>query len=225
MRIAVIVPCLNEAAHIAATLLPLQALRQNGHQLIVVDGQSDDNCVELATALADHVVSCQRGRALQMNHGAQLADADILLFLHADTQLPEASDETITKHLANSNRQWGRFDVRLSGKQSWLRVIEFMMNRRSRLSGIATGDQAIFVQRDLFNKVGGFPAICLMEDVCLSKQLKRHSKPICLTEKVITSSRRWEEKGMLKTILLMWRLRLAYFLGANPKQLKRQYDS
>lgn len=225
MRIAVIIPCLNEATHITATLSRLQTLRQNGHQLIVVDGQSDDNSVALATPLADHVSSCQRGRALQMNHGAQLTAANILLFLHADTQLPNNSDQLIINHLSNSNRQWGRFDVQLSGKQPWLRVIAFMMNLRSRLSGIATGDQAIFVRRELFEKIGGFPAISLMEDICLSKQLKRQTKPICLTEKVVTSSRRWEEKGMWRTIFLMWRLRLAYFFGIDAKQLKRQYDN
>lgn len=225
MRIAVIVPCLDEAAHIASTLSRLQYLRQNGHQLIVVDGQSKDESVALATPLADHVVSHQRGRAIQLNYGSQIAEADILLFLHADTQLPDDADTLIIEQLAQSERQWGRFNVRLSGNHYWLRVVEFMMNMRSRWSGIATGDQAIFIERDLFEKIGGFPEISLMEDICLCKTLKRHCKPLCLNETVITSSRRWEEKGIWRTIVLMWRLRLAYFFGADTKQLKRQYDS
>jgi len=225
MRIAVIIPCLNEAAHITATLTPLQALRQNGHQIIVVDGQSDDNTAALAAPLANQVVSCPHGRAQQMNYGAQLADADVLLFLHADTQLPQSADKLIVDQLSQSSRQWGCFDVRLGGKQFWLRLVEFMMNQRSRLSAIATGDQAIFVQRALFEKVGGFPNIALMEDIGLSKQLKHYSKPIRLSDKVITSSRRWEKQGVWRTILLMWRLRLAYFFGADPQDLKRQYDS
>jgi len=225
VRIAVIVPCLNEARHIVSTLSRLQYLRQNGHQLIVVDGQSTDASVALATPLADNVVSHQRGRALQLNHGAQITNAELLLFLHADTQLPDNADTLIIEQLAKSKRQWGRFNVRLSGKHYWLRVIEFMMNTRSRWSGIATGDQAIFVDRELFKKVGGFPEISLMEDICLCKHLKPYSKPLCLSEPVITSSRRWEEKGIWRTILLMWRLRLAYFLGIDTKQLKRQYDN
>ncbi len=226
MRIALIVPCLNEAAHITTTLARLQTLRHNGHQIIVVDGHSDDNTAALAAPLASQVVSCQRGRARQMNHGAQLADdADVLLFLHADTRLPEAADKLIVDKLSQSSRQWGRFDVRLSGEQLCLRLVEFMMNQRSRLSAIATGDQAIFVRRGLFEKIDGFPDIALMEDIGLSKRLKQHSKPIHLPEKVITSSRRWEQQGVWRTILLMWRLRLAYFFGADPQQLKRQYDS
>ncbi len=225
MRIAVIIPCLNEAAHITATLSPLQALRQNGHQIIVVDGQSDDNTAALAAPLADQVVSCSHGRAQQMNYGAQLADADVLLFLHADTQLPQGADQLIVDQLSQSSRQWGYFGVRLDGKQFWLRLVEFMMNQRSRLSAIATGDQAIFVQHALFEKIGGFPNIALMEDIGLSKQLKHYSKPIQLSDKVITSSRRWEKQGVWRTILLMWRLRLAYFFGADPQDLKRQYDS
>ena len=226
MRIALIIPCLNEAAHITATLARLQTLRHNGHQIIVVDGYSDDNTAALAAPWASQVVSCRRGRAQQMNHGAQLADdADVLLFLHADTQLPEGADKLIADKLSPSSRQWGCFDVRLSGAQLSLRLVEFMMNQRSRLSAIATGDQAIFVRRELFEKVGGFPDIALMEDIGLSKQLKQHSKPIHLPETVTTSSRRWEQQGVWRTILLMWRLRLAYFFGADPQLLKRQYDS
>ena len=225
MRLAVIIPCLNESERITATLQLLQTLRAQGHQVIVVDGRSEDNSAELARPLADQVVVARRGRAAQMNCGANLSNADVLLFLHADTSLPENAAEIISQRLAASNRQWGRFDVQLSGRALWLRIIEFMMNLRSRLTDIATGDQAIFVRRGLFNQVGGYPDIPLMEDIELSKRLKQHGKPLCLKDKVITSSRRWEQEGIWRTILLMWRLRLAYFLGADPNRLKRQYDS
>ncbi|PCH60694.1 MAG: glycosyl transferase [Gammaproteobacteria bacterium] len=225
VRIAIIIPCLNESENMTAIMLRLQPLREKGHHIIVVDGLSDDNSVELATPFADQVAISKRGRAQQMNYGATLTDADVLWFVHADTALPQDADQTIIHHLSKSNRQWGRFDVQLSGKQFWLRLIEFMMNQRSCLSGIATGDQAIFVHRDLFKKSGGFKNIELMEDISLCKKLKHYSKPICLKEKVITSSRRWETQGVWRTILLMWRLRLAYFFGADPKQLKRRYDN
>ncbi len=225
MQIAVIVPCLNEAERITATLTPLQTLRQQGHQVIVVDGGSDDNSVELAKLLADQVVSSERGRAQQMNHGASLSSADVLLFLHADTLLPDDAANITTTALDNSQKKWGRFDVRLSGQHMWLRIIEFMMNQRSRLTGIATGDQAMFVLREIFQQAGQFPDIQLMEDVALSKRLKHFSSPVCLKQRVITSSRRWENQGFWRTITLMWKLRLAYFLGVDPDQLKQQYDT
>ncbi len=225
MQLAVIVPCLNESERIAATLAPLRTLRKQGHQIIVVDGGSEDNSIELAKPLADTVVTTQCGRACQMNHGASLTKADILLFLHADTLLPSNAAELICQGLISTHKDWGRFDVKLSGNQYWLRVVEFMMNQRSRITGIATGDQALFVRRELFDKAGGFPEIPLMEDVELSKQLKKTSRPLCLKERVITSSRRWEQQGVWRTIVLMWRLRLAYFFGADPSQLKQQYDN
>jgi rSAM/selenodomain-associated transferase 2 len=223
-RLSVIVPALDEAGQIAATLRPLQTLRTAGHEVIVVDGGSIDDTIVLARPLADAVISSLCGRARQMNAGAALASGGILLFLHADTRLPDEAAHAILDGLAHSGKAWGRFDVRLSGHQTMLRVVERMMNLRSRLTGIATGDQAMFARRAAFQAAGGFPAIPLMEDIALSSALKRScGAPLCLSVPVVTSSRRWEAHGILHTIVLMWWLRLAYFLGAAPERLARQY--
>lgn len=218
--ISIIVPTLNEAHDITATLTRLQALRQAGHEVIVVDGGSTDDTVIHAAPLADHLVLAPRERARQMNAGAAAATGDVLLFLHADTMLPLDAAAHIT---ADHSHIWGRFDVRLTGTHPLLRIVESMMNLRSRITGIATGDQALFVERALFLAVGGFPEQPLMEDIALSRTLKRHGRPLCLRAKVTTSSRRWEQNGVCATILLMWRLRLAYFLGADPVHLARLY--
>jgi rSAM/selenodomain-associated transferase 2 len=222
--LSIIVPVLDEAAGIADCLGDLAALRERGAEIIVVDGGSRDGTRELAAPFADRVVDSPRGRALQMNAGARLARSATLLFLHADTRLPHGALDAIASGLERSGRAWGRFDVEISGRDSVLPVIAFMMNARSRATGIATGDQAIFVLRDAFEAAGGFPAIPLMEDVALSKILKRRSPPLCLREPVVTSGRRWERRGAFRTILLMWRLRLAYALGADPRHLARRYD-
>jgi rSAM/selenodomain-associated transferase 2 len=222
-RISIIIPALNEAAGIAETLRPLQPLRARGHQVIVVDGGSADGTVQIARPLADEVIASEPGRARQQNAGAQAATGDVLLFLHADTLLPEDADRRVIDGLMRSGRGWGRFDVRLSGRAPALRVVERMMNLRSRVTGIATGDQAIFVRADWFRRAGGFPQIPLMEDVALSKALRRMGPPLCLRDRVRTSSRRWEERGVLRTILLMWRLRAEYALGADPARLADRY--
>jgi rSAM/selenodomain-associated transferase 2 len=222
-KLSVIVPVLNESRIIAATLARLQYLRSRGHELIVVDGGSDDATFELACALADRVLCTPRGRARQMNAGAEAASGDILLFLHADTQLPGDADEVLRAELSGDSG-WGRFDVRLSGDHWLFRVIEWLMNRRSRLTDIATGDQAIFVTRDLFRRAGGFPEIELMEDIAFCARLRRIAKPLCLKQRVVTSSRRWEQAGIVRTTLKMWWLRLAYRLGVNPASLARWYD-
>lgn len=224
MRLSIIIPTLNEAAAITATLAPLQALRQAQHEVIVVDGGSDDATAAIAATAADRVVTAARGRARQMNAGAALAAREVLLFLHADTALPADCAELIIAGMRRTRRRWGRFDVRLSGAPPLLRVIETAMNLRSRISGIATGDQAIFVERALFEQVGGFPDQPLMEDIALSRLLKRRGRPLCLRARVVTSSRRWETRGIVRTVLLMWRLRLAYFCGADPRRLARHYD-
>jgi rSAM/selenodomain-associated transferase 2 len=158
-----------------------------------------------------------------MNAGAAKASGDVLLFLHADTRLPRDTEHVVLNGLERSKRVWGRFNVRIEGKHPLLWLVAWLMNIRSRLTGIATGDQAIFVRRDAFNAAGGFPEIPLMEDVALCQRLKRASWPLCLREKVVTSGRRWEKNGVVSTVLLMWRLRLAYFFGADPKDLARQY--
>lgn len=222
-RISIIVPALNEAAGIREALAPLQPLRARGHEIIVVDGGSTDGTPALAAPLADRVVASARGRAVQQNAGAAAAAGDVLLFLHADTTLPYDADALVLGGLRRTGRGWGRFDVRLSGHHPLLRVVERMIGLRSRLSGIATGDQAIFVRREWFRRAGGFPAIPLMEDVAITRALKRLGPPLCLRARATTSSRRWEERGIVRTIVLMWRLRWAYARGADPAELARRY--
>ena len=222
-KLSIIMPVLNEGESIAAALDVLADLRARGTEVIVVDGGSRDATVQRARPRADRVVLASRGRALQMNAGAEQASGDVLLFLHADTRVPADADHVMLKGLERSGRVWGRFDVKIDGRSPVLLVVAWFMNLRSRLTGIATGDQATFVRRSAFQAVGGFPAIALMEDIALCKQLKRVSRPLCLRERVITSGRRWEKKGVLSTIILMWHLRLAYFFGADPKELARQY--
>ena len=223
-RLSIIIPVLNEGAVLTKTLSALQLLRQAGHEVIVVDGGSTDGSAALSETLADRVIQSRSGRSRQMNGGASIAGGDVLLFLHADTCLPGEADHLILTGMKNLRKHWGRFDVRLSGNHFLLRAVEALMNLRSRLSGIATGDQGIFVERAVFEAAGGFPEIDLMEDVTLSRRLKKYGPPLCLREKVFTSSRRWEKNGVVRTILLMWSLRLAYFLGANPARLARLYE-
>lgn len=215
-------PVLNEAGIIEEALGRLAPLRERGVEVIVVDGGSGDGTAELAAPLADRVVAAPPGRAVQMNEGAALANGDVLLFLHADTVLPENADRLIAEALAD-RRIWGRFDVRIDGRHPGLRLVAAMMNLRSRLSGIATGDQAIFVRRATFEAVGGFPPIPLMEDIALSGALKRLRWPARIKEPVTTSGRRWDENGLARTILLMWRLRLAYALGGDAASLAVRY--
>jgi len=186
--------------------------------VIVVDGGSADATREIAAALADRLLSAARGRARQMNAGAATATGDILLFLHADTRLPPEADALVAR--AASTRLWGRFDVRIEGRSPLLAMVAFLMNWRSRLTGIATGDQGIFVRRAAFQ---GFPDLPLMEDIAFSKSMKRRGPPACLDAKLVTSGRRWERRGVLRTILLMWGLRLAFFGGASPDALARWY--
>ena len=222
--LSIIIPCLNEADGIAGTLAALAPLRARGAEVIVVDGGSRDDTVARAGPLADRVLAAPRGRASQMNAGAACARGAILLFLHADSLLPQAADALIVDGLKRSRRGWGRFDVSIAGGHPLLRLVERLMNLRSRLTGIATGDQAIFVTRSLFTAAGCYPEIALMEDVALSRRLKRHGPPLCLRHRITTSARRWEKHGVVRTILLMWRLRLAYWLGADPHKLAPRYD-
>jgi rSAM/selenodomain-associated transferase 2 len=226
MRLAIIIPVLNEARGIEAALAQLADLRARGARVIVVDGGSGDDTVRRAAPLADRVIQAPRGRALQMNAGArapEAADADVLLFLHADTRLPPDADRIIFRTLANADRCWGRFDVSIEGRSRWLRLIETLMNWRSRVTGIATGDQAIFVERGAFLALEGFAPIPLMEDVEFCRRARRISPPLALAARVTTSGRRWERHGVWRTVLLMWRLRLAFFLGADPAKLARHY--
>ncbi|EXI68294.1 MAG TPA: TIGR04283 family arsenosugar biosynthesis glycosyltransferase [Candidatus Accumulibacter phosphatis] len=220
--LSVIVPVLDEAATISAHLAGLRGLQRQGGELLVVDGGSVDESARLARMLADRVLESARGRAAQMNAGADASRGEVLLFLHADTVLPPVAAELIRAAVA-AGATWGRFDVRIDGRQPLLRVVEWMMNWRSRLTGIATGDQAVFVRRDVFEHVGGFPDLPLMEDIALAKRLKRVGRPACLRPPVLTSARRWQKHGVVRTILLMWRLRASYFFGADPRQLAVRY--
>ena len=222
--LSIIIPALNEADGIAAALSALAPLRARGAEVIVADGGSRDGTAERAAPYVDAVIVASRGRAAQMNAGAACARGEILLFLHADTLLPDAADALIIEGLQRARRDWGRFDVTIAGRHPLLRVVERLMNLRSRLTGIATGYQAIFVTKSLFTAAGGYPEIALMEDVALCGRLKRFGPPLCLKHRLTTSGRRWEERGVLRTILLMWRLRLAYWLGADPGKLAMRYD-
>jgi rSAM/selenodomain-associated transferase 2 len=218
MKLSIVIPTLDEAAVIEDCLRALRPLRAGGHEIIVADGGSRDGTPQVARALCDRLVSSPRGRATQMNAGATMAQGDILVFLHADSRLPAGADAAIIR--SAKSRLWGRFDVQIEGRHPLLKVIAWSMNLRSRLTGIATGDQAIFVRRAAF---AGFAEIPLMEDIAFSKAMKRRGAPACLRERVITSGRRWERRGVLRTILLMWRLRLMYFLGTPADDLARLY--
>lgn len=223
VELSIIVPVLDEAAGIVAALAALAPLRQRGAELIVVDGGSRDATRELAAPHVDCVLTAPRGRARQMNAGAAVARGRVLLFLHADTTLPDAADRLVDLSIVGSGRHWGRFDVRIAGRSPWLPVVAALMNRRSRLTGIATGDQAIFVSRAAFQRVAGFPDIPLMEDIALSKALLKIGRPACLPARVTTSGRRWEAHGVWRTIVFMGWLRLRYFFGADPHRLAREY--
>jgi rSAM/selenodomain-associated transferase 2 len=222
-RISIIIPVLNEAQSLPETLARLAPLRTGGHEVIVVDGGSSDGTPTLAAPHADRVVASSAGRGRQMNAGAANARGDILLFLHADTVLPEDAENLVMEALNGGRHFWGRFDVRLSGDHPLLRLVAFMMNLRSRLSGIATGDQAVFVRRETFEIVGGFPDIALMEDIVISRRLLTLGSPVCLRRQVVTSSRRWQRHGIIRTIVTMWALRLAFALGVPPARLARIY--
>ncbi len=217
-RLSIIVPVLDEAPGIAATLHALAPLRQRGHEVLVVDGGSSDGTIACCEGLADRVLQAPRGRARQMNAGAAVARHTMLLFLHADTTLPAAAEEAVAAAPA-----WGRFDVRIESHSPMLMVVATLMNLRSRCTGIATGDQAIFVRRELFQRVGGFPDQPLMEDIELSRRLRAIAPPLCLRQRVTTSGRRWEQRGVWRTIALMWLLRWRYWRGVAPDVLARAY--
>ena len=223
--LSIVIPALNEAVGIVAVLRALQPLRTRGVELVLADGGSSDTTVAEARPWVDAVVEAPRGRALQMNAGAARARAEVLLFLHADSRLPPLADVLVLQAVQRPSGSacWGRFDVRIEGRPWMLRVVAGLMNLRSRLSGIATGDQAIFVTRLAFEQVGGFPVQPLMEDIEMSCRLKRLGQPACLSARVCTSGRRWEQRGVWRTIVLMWRLRWRYWRGESPARLAEAY--
>lgn len=224
LKLSIVMPVLNEAALIGTALQALREGDVSDAQVIVVDASSRDDTAAIARRFADVVVQAARGRAHQMNAGAAHAKGDWLLFLHADSRLPPDALRQVTE-AARRGAIWGRFDVRLSGNRFIFSVIAAAMNLRSRLTGIATGDQGIFVRRDWFERLGGYPPIALMEDIAISRRLRCQARPACLPGKVVTSSRRWEAQGVWRTIVLMWALRLQYWLGADPTSLARRYGN
>lgn len=221
--LSIIVPMLNESEQLPELLEHLLHWKRLGCEVILVDGGSNDQSPEKAEALGFQVTRSGKGRALQMNTGAAIAKGTILLFLHADTRLPNDADISIIETIQMKGHDWGRFNVFIHGQPFMLKVIAWFMNHRSRLSGIVTGDQAIFIKKSLFNQIGGFPVQALMEDIELSKRLKRISKPAALSKKVITSGRRWEQQGIWKTIYLMWRLRFLYWRGTSADDIAALY--
>lgn len=221
--LSIIIPALNEGADIESTLSVLLPPQARGAEIIVVDGGSVDDTLIIASRCADQVLEAPSGRAVQMNAGAAVANGDALFFLHADSLPPPEVDKLILDALSSGDYVWGRFDVRISGAAPLLPLVASMMNLRSRLTSIATGDQGIFMTRTAFDAIGGFPPIPLMEDVAASRALKRLGRPACLREKIVASGRRWDKHGAARTILLMWRLRAAYFFGADPERLARRY--
>ncbi|SNT08801.1 TIGR04283 family arsenosugar biosynthesis glycosyltransferase [Pseudomonas segetis] len=221
--LSVIIPARNEAQALPLLLRDLSALHAAGAEIILVDGASEDATCEVARPFVDQLLSSKPGRAQQMNAGAAAAHGDYLWFVHADTRVDPGSIQSLLDTLLEQPI-WGRFDVRLSGPGLLLRLIGAMINLRSRVSAIATGDQAIFVARKTFESLNGYADIALMEDVELSTRLKVLARPRCLRPALLTSSRRWEHNGILRTVVLMWRLRLAYYLGVSPESLARDYQ-
>jgi rSAM/selenodomain-associated transferase 2 len=222
MKLSIVIPMLNEATQLPELFAHLLPFRRAGCEIVFADGGSSDGSARLAEVAGFTVVKAERGRARQMNAGAVAASGDVLLFLHADTRLPEGAVQHIAQALTGA-LSWGRFDVCITGRPFMLRVVGRLMNWRSRLSGIATGDQAIFVRRIVFERLRGFPDQPLMEDVELSKRLKQFSRPACIAQCASTSGRRWESRGVWRTILLMWQLRWAYWRGADAGELARRY--
>lgn len=224
ISVSIVVPILNEAATLPNLLEQLKRVHHRpGVEVLLVDGGSKDNSVALAVTAGFRVVESKPGRALQMNTGAAQAHGLLLVFLHADTRLPAIDLTVLEQRLQARGRTWGRFDVRIDGRSLWLPVVATMMNLRSRVTGIATGDQCLFMTRSAFDQVGGFPAQALMEDIEICARLKQSSRPLCLRDKVVTSGRRWDENGTWRTIGLMWRLRWAYWRGERPSRLWARY--
>ena len=224
MNLSIIIPVLNEADIIEESLQRLQRHCDSNMEIIIVDGGSDDATQALIASMDLEnltLINSASGRALQMNTGAASARGDLLLFLHIDTVLPDNFFRVLS---SLESPCWGRFDVQFHEQKLIFNIIAASMNLRSRLTGIATGDQAIFISRTMFDDIGGYEPIQLMEDVSISGKLKRQMKPCCLAERVVISSRRWRKGGIYKTILLMWCLRFAYFIGVNPSSLSNYYD-
>ena len=224
-RLSIIIPALNEAECIVGTLDSLRPLRSRGHEVIVVDGGSVDSTVRLCEQYADRIIRADRGRARQMNAGAKIASGDIFWFVHADTRVPETADRHITASLAAGKNCWGRFDIQLADQGLLLDCIAWSMNLRSRLTGIATGDQGIFMTRTAYERIGGYEDIPLMEDIAASRALGQFTRPAAIRTTLLTSARRWRRHGIIRTIFTMWCLRLGYFFGVSPQRISRYYSA
>ncbi|MGH7873305.1 MAG: TIGR04283 family arsenosugar biosynthesis glycosyltransferase [Candidatus Binatia bacterium] len=221
MNISVIVPVLNEEKTIEASLCALIALAP--HEIIIVDGGSEDRTGEICRRFNVSLTSSARGRARQMNHGAREASGAVLLFLHADTRLPESAFADIAGALREPRYLGGRFDVELLGRHWMFKIISALINYRSRATKVGTGDQALFVRREVFERMGGFPEIPLMEDIAFCRRLKHIGDIACLRSRVVTSARRWEVDGVWRTIFRMWTLKALYLAGVSPARLKDFY--
>jgi len=223
VKLSIVIPVLDDAPVLTRLLEQIRGLWSNEVEVVVVDGGSRDGSAAVATRAGATLLTAPRGRAQQLGRGVEAARGDWLWLLHADSSISRPVAAALDRVLATGIPVWGRFDVQLSGADWRLRWVESLMNLRSRLTGIATGDQGIFTHRSLLVAAGGVPDLPLMEDVELSRRLKRIAAPVCLRERILTSSRRWERDGVFRTILLMWRLRLLYALGADPRRLQRAY--
>ena len=223
-KLSIIIPVLNEEHFLARHREAYLSLIRSGHQILVVDGGSQDGSIRVASELGCEIFSTKASRGYQMHFGAKRSRHDMLLFLHADTLLPPHAAQMITRILTNPAHPWGRFSVRFSDPRLIFRIIAWLMNRRSSLTGIVTGDHAMFVQRASYFKCGGYLDIPIMEDVEFSRRLKKHAPPACLSDAVITSSRKWEQHGIFRMMLTMWKLRLMYFLGVAPEKIVKLYQ-
>ncbi|HEC29068.1 MAG TPA: glycosyltransferase [Gammaproteobacteria bacterium] len=224
MKISIIIPVYNEMSTLPKLLGKLSGMLALGHELIIVDGGSSDSTIQEISFAEVKVIKTGKGRAVQMNAGAAISSGDILWFLHADSDFVLPVEEYIVLLQGLNDQAWGRFNIRLSGEKIVFRLIECLMNIRSCSSGISTGDQGIFISRQLFDRVNGFSDILIMEDINICMKLKKLKKPDCLKATLITSSRRWEQQGIIATIILMWRMRVLYFMGVSPEKLAKLYE-
>ena len=222
-KLSIIIPALNEEHVLLKQQQALSMFLQDGHEMILVDGGSEDNTVHLAKQLGFKTIVTKASRGYQLKAGSDISKYETLLFLHADTQVPHAAIQVIQNALSSSDKLWGRFNVSFNNNDLIYRVIAFFMNLRSCLTGIVTGDHAMFITKDAYRKCGGFSDMPIMEDIDICKRLRRISKPICLKNRVITSCRKWESNGIFLTILKMWSFRLMYFFGASPEKLAKLY--
>ncbi len=224
-KFSFIIPVLNEESFFVEQTKIFTSLLEQGHEVIVVDGGSTDQSVVIAEQIGCICISTNPSRGHQLHIGAKKSSNQILVFMHADTLLPPSGLGNIRNVMEKANNYWGRFNVVFTNQKLVFKVIAWFMNKRSCLTGIVTGDHTFFMKREIYFNSGGFSDIPIMEDIELSKKLRKYSRPVCLSEKVITSSRKWEQQGVLKTILLMWYLRLLFYVGVPAEKLAKRYYS